>query len=127
VASLFGAPDALPRVVAGWDKRYLALGQPGYPFAARATRVGAVYVLGDRDAGAAATTLAPLAGARALGQLVANTYASDLVGANERAKELRVLGRLVREVPVRGVRAPEDVGAPTRVCEAILDDYARIG
>src|SRR6202035_11070 len=48
VKLLYGSPDALPPLSAGWDKRGLALGEVGGPrFEERQLRLGAIYILGD--------------------------------------------------------------------------------
>jgi hypothetical protein len=121
--ALFGAPDALPRIVSTWEKCYLDLTQPGYRFATEPAPLGAVYVLGDRVVGTNGTRIEPLTGADALVNLVANTYANDFLDAGMRADEFRVLSRVVQHVPVRRVHAPDDRGAVTRVCEAIIEDF----
>jgi hypothetical protein len=121
--ALFGAADALPRIVSTWEKCYLDLNQPGYRFASEPAPLGAVYVLGDRVGGSDRTQIEALAGAEALVNLVANTYANDFLDADTRANEFQVLSRVVQNVPVRRVHAPDDRRAVTRVCEAIIEDF----
>ena len=123
VRALFGDPEALPRVVGSWDKRYLDLTLPGYQFAQQATRLGALYVLGERIESGAAPRISALRGAEAMPYLLANTYANDFLDAGLRARELEVLGRLGSQLPIRLVRAPDDRGKAARVCEAILTDF----
>jgi hypothetical protein len=125
VGALFGAPDALPRIVESWDKRYLDLTEPGYRFASRAVPLGAVYVLGERLEPREAPEITELRGTNALAFLVANTYANDFLDTRLRSRELDVLGRLVTHIPVRIVRAPHDRGALPRICEAMLADFRR--
>jgi hypothetical protein len=125
VGALFGDPDALPRVVGNWDKRYLDLTGPGFRFARRAAPLGAVYVLGERLAPGQEVEISERRGTQALAFLVANTYANDFLDARLRSRELDVLGRLVTHVPVRMVRAPDDRGALARVCDALLADFRR--
>jgi hypothetical protein len=125
VGALFGDPDALPRIVCNWEKRYLDLTQPGYRFSRRAAPLGAVYVLGERVARGQAPEITELRGTNALAFLVANTYANDFLDTHLRSRELEVLGRLVTHVPVRMVRAPDDRDALPRVCEALLADFRR--
>jgi hypothetical protein len=123
VEALFGAPDALPRVVSNWDKCYLDLTQRGYRFAAQAAPLGAIYVLAERADAASLPEISPVRGTQAVMTLVANTYSNDLLDERMRAQELEVLGRIVCHVPIRRMRAPNDRGAVTRVCEAILADF----
>jgi hypothetical protein len=123
VSAVFGDPEALPRIVGTWDKRYLDLTLPGYRFGAQATPLGALYVLGERLARGDAPRITELRGAEAMPYLLANTYANDFLDAGLRARELEVLGRLGSQVPIRLVRAPNDRGKAAAVCEAILSDF----
>jgi hypothetical protein len=121
--ALFGAADALPRITNAWEKCYLDLTQPGYQFARRPAPLRAIYVLAERMDRAGRTEIQPLTGAEAVITLVANTYVNDFLDIRMRADEFELLGRLVRQVPVRRVRAPHDRGAVTQICEAILADF----
>jgi hypothetical protein len=123
VRALFGDPEALPRIVGTWDKRYLDLTLPGYRFAQQATPLAALYALGERLAPDAPTQITELRGAEAMPYLLANTYANDFLDAGQRARELEVLCRLASHLPVRLVRAPDDRARATDVCEAILADF----
>jgi hypothetical protein len=123
VRALFGDPEALPRVVGGWDKRYLDLTVPGYQFGRVATPLGALYVLGERLAGTEAPLITALHGAAAMPYLLANTYANDFLDAGQRARELEVLARLASRVPIRLVHAPDDRTKAPDVCAAILADF----
>jgi hypothetical protein len=125
VRALFGDPEALPRIVGAWDKRYLDLTQPGYRFAAQSARLGALYVLGDRLAPDASPEITALRGAKAMTYLIANTYANDFLDDDLRARELEVLGRLAGRIPIRLVRAPDDRAKAAQVCEAVLADFQR--
>jgi hypothetical protein len=124
--ALFGDPEALPRIVGSWDKRYLDLTRPGYRFGPEATPLGALYVLGERLPPDAAPEVSALRGAQALAHLLANTYANDFLDAALRARELEVLGRLATRIPIRLVRAPDDRRRAAQVCEAVLADFRKI-
>jgi hypothetical protein len=126
VRALFGDPEALPRVVGNWDKRYLDLRRPGYLFADRRAPLGAIYVLGERLPRGERPRITALSGAGALVHLVANTYANDFLDGAQRARELEVLGRLVNHVPVRLVRAPDDPGQARDTCEAMIADLREL-
>lgn len=123
VGALFGDPEALPRIVGGWEKRYLDLTRPGYQFGGQATPLGALYVLGERLAAGSSTRITALKGVEAMTYLLANTYANDLLDAGLRARELEVLGRLASAVPIRLVRAPDDRAKAEDVCAAMLADF----
>ena len=50
VRVLFGSEEALPRITPTWDKRYMALGDNGLGFATKPLPLGAIYLLGAREA-----------------------------------------------------------------------------
>jgi hypothetical protein len=127
VRALYGDGEALPRVVDGWDKRFLDLTAPGHRFAARPAPLAALYVLGARLPGDGAPSIAPLRGAEAARHLLAHTYANDLLDGRQRARELEALGRLASRVAVRAVRAADDRRRAPEVCEAILADLQALG
>ena len=122
VNALFGEPEALPRIVETWNKRFLDLTKPGYRFAAGGVPLGAIYVLGPRLPSDAAPEMSDLHGTDALVRLLANTYANDFLDSRLRAQELDVLGRLTTHVPIRLLRAPSDRRALPRITEAIVSD-----
>jgi len=123
VATLFGHPEALPRIVGTWEKRYLDLNGPGYRFRETPAMLGAVYVLGPRVSDGAEPEITELRGTEALTHLLTNTYANDFLDTPGRARELEVLGRLASHVPIRLLRAPDDRAAVTRVCDAVVTDF----
>jgi hypothetical protein len=126
VRELYGDPDALPRIVGTWDKRYLDLTRPGYAFGAAPAPLAAIYVLSERLEPAAAPSIDRAFGAAAMVALLANTYANDLIDRELRARELGVLARVAAHVPVRVVRAPDDRGRVNDVCDAILADFSAL-
>jgi hypothetical protein len=120
---LFGSPDALPRISPTWDKRYLDLLGPGVRFEERPVALGAVYVIGERDVNASASRIIPLEGPRALMSLVGESFATRLLGRDQRAREFEVLGRLAECVPVRGLLLRDELAGIARLPEAILQDF----
>jgi hypothetical protein len=125
-AALFGAPDALPHITPGWDKRYLDLNAPQYRFMAKSLELGAVYVLGDRIEGDL-PCVEPLDARAALMALVAETYSNRLIEPRRRAAEFDLLARLVESVPVRRVQACADFRRMPQLCAAILADLRELG
>jgi hypothetical protein len=125
VEALWGSPDALPRIVPTWGKRYLELGGDSYRHCQDARRLGAVYVLA-RDPAVSAPAIVPLAGTQAVVALVAHTFANYLLTPSMRAAELAVLARLTSDVAIRQVTAPDDRSRIGEVCDAILDDFDRL-
>jgi hypothetical protein len=126
VRSLFGSPDALPRITPTWDKRYLALGQHGREFQSQPLPLGTIYILGEREAKLTVPVIEDLAGHEAFTTLVANTYVNYLLDDDMRAREFDVLGRVLAGVPVRQVRPPADPSKVFALCEAIAADARRL-
>jgi hypothetical protein len=126
VRVLFGSEEALPRITPTWDKRYLALGDNGFGFAKRPLPLGAIYLLGAREAELAAPIVEQVSGSDALAALVANTYVNYLLDRDMRSCEFDVLSRVVASIPIRRIRTPEDPSAVSDLCEAIAADARRV-
>ena len=118
---LYGSGDALEPFSANWDKRRLDLRAIG-ALSLESSPLAAVYLLGERTPAGSAPRLEPLAPRDAVVQLLGNVYASALLHDELRARELDVLSRLVRTVPVRAARACDDPGQLQRFCESIIAD-----
>jgi hypothetical protein len=123
VCALFGSEEALPRITPTWDKRYLALGDNGLGFASEPLPLVAIYLLGAREAAAAAMDV--VAGGNALAELVTNTYVNYLLDREMRSREFDVLTRLVERIPIRRVRPPANCSAVFDLAEAIANDARR--
>jgi hypothetical protein len=125
VRTLFGSEDALPRITPTWDKRYLALDQNGRRFQSSPLPLGAIYILGDREAELSAPVIEEVVGGEAIMTLVANTYVNYLLDRDMRAREFDVLSRLLAGVPVRRVRPTPDTSKIFALCESITSDATR--
>ena len=123
---LFGSDEALPRITPTWDKRYVALGDNGLGFASKPLPLGAIYLLGAREAALAAPVVEGVAGGDALVELVANTYVNYLLDRSMRSREFDLLSRVVAGIPIRCVRPPADPSAVFDLCEAIATDARRV-
>lgn len=119
VRALFGSKDALPRITPTWDKRYLALDQNGHRFQSSPLPLGAIYILGEREAQLTAPVIEEVVGGEAIMTLVANTYVNYLLDNGMRAREFDVLSRVLANVPVRRVRIPADPSKVFALCESI--------
>jgi hypothetical protein len=126
VHTLFGSAEALPRITPNWDKRYMALGDNGLSFAAKPLPLGAIYLLGEREAALSAPAVEAVAGGDALAGLVANTYVNYLLDRKMRSREFDVLSRVVLAIPIRRVRPPADPYAVFDLIEAIAADARRV-
>jgi hypothetical protein len=123
---LFGSDEALPRITPTWDKRYVALGDDGLGFASKPLPLGAIYLLGEREAALAAPVVEAVAGGDALLELVTNTYVNYLLDRGMRAREFDLLSRIVAGIPIRCVRPSADPSAVFDLCEAIAADARRV-
>jgi hypothetical protein len=126
VRTLFGSPDALPRITPTWDKRYLTLDQNGRRFQSQPLPLSAIYILGEREAELTVPVIEDLAGHEAFTTLVANTYVNYLLDGDMRAREFDVLGRVLAGVPIRRVRPTADPSKIFALCESIAADARQL-
>ena len=127
VEALYGAPDALPRLVPThptWDKRYLDLTQPGYQFQSEPLPLGAIYLLGNRSDRPEAPWLEPVANQEQLLTLITNTYTNYLLNKSQRAQEFEVLSRLVKHIPIRRIIPHQDSTRLDKLLDTVLKDFA---
>ena len=126
VHQLFGSADALSPISPTWDKRYLPLAQSGYHFQDEAVQLGAIYVLGEREAAVTASNVEELSAREAFLLVVGNTYVNYLLDADMRSRDFEVLSRVVAQVPVRRVRPAADSSKIFALCEAISADARQL-
>lgn len=121
VYSLWGSPDALPRITPTWDKRYLDLMENGYEFETGPVPLCAIYVLGERSTESRAPGIENDSDP-ALLQLLANTYVNYLLDKKMRAKEFDVLTRVATAVPIQRAIPHADPARLPELCRRIADD-----
>lgn len=123
VQMLYGSPEALPRIIQGWDKRRLAVGDRGTRFEGRPLPLAAIYVLGESGPHPAPLVegIRPQA---AFLSLVAGTYANNILDREMRDAEFAFLGRLIAKVPVRQVRPSDNPARLEDLCRIIREDFA---
>ena len=126
VGALFGSDEALPRITPTWDKRYMPLGDNGFGFASKPLPLGAIYILGTREAALAAPVIGDLTGSNALRELITNTYVNYLLDRNMRSREFDVLTRLVGSIPIRRVRPAAAYSAIFDLSEGVANDARRL-
>ena len=126
VRALFGNPDALPRLTPNWDKYYLDLSVSGSPFEHRSLPLDAVYTLCERRDNGTSPRTTGVTAREGILDLIANTYANNLLDPGMRAHEFRLLSRLRASVPQRRVLPHADPTSLIRLCEVILEDYRRL-
>ncbi len=122
VRTLFGAEDVLPRITPTWGKRYLPLDHDGNHFQSNPLPLGAIYILGERQAGLTEPVIEDMVGGETLITLAANTYVNYLLDNGMRVREFDVLSRLLAGVPVRRVRPAADPSQVFALCESIAAD-----
>jgi hypothetical protein len=126
VRALYGAEDALPRITPTWGKRWMALDSGKYCFVSQPLSLGAIYILGERQADLSVPVVEEVAGCEALMALVTNSYVNYLLDLEMRRRELDVLGQVVSTVPVRNVRPSADPSNVFLLCDTIAADANRI-
>jgi hypothetical protein len=126
VRTLCGSEDALPHITPTWGKRYLPLGENGHSFGSKPLRLGAIYILSEREVDPSGQAVEEFSGSEAFVNLVCNTYLNYLLDARMRKMDFEVLGRVAAAVPVRRVRPAKDPARVFDLCERIADDARQL-
>ena len=92
---LFSSREALPLIVRGWEKRFLALDGTRAEFASTCSPLAAIFLLAARSDQEAAPRIEPISQREALLQLVQNTYMNWYLDRRQRAAEFDSLTRVV--------------------------------
>ena len=116
---VYGPDKTLPSFSANYDKRQLLLAENRLQFEEQSLPLGAIFLLGERSSEAAAPLVETLSARESLLELVANSYATNLLDKDMRAHEFELLGRLIATVPVWRLRPHEDPSQMDRLCDAI--------
>ena len=122
VSMLYGSADSAPRFTPHWEKRRLALGDSGPKFQKHSLPLGAVYIFGERSI-APEPHIEDMSAQASLLALVANTYATNLLDRDMRAREFLVVGRLAASIPVRRLCLPKEAPRPNQLCDLICRDF----
>jgi hypothetical protein len=103
VSILFGAKDALPKLVPSseWDKRFLDLNQPGFRFQTEPAPLRCIFLLEGYSPEVQVARIDEITPVDAFGRLSANTYLSYGLTTKMRAREFHELGRLVHKVAIK--------------------------
>ena len=102
--AIYGTAESLPRFSQNYEKRCLSLERQKLRFETRNLPLKAIYILGERRSDPA-PTIEEIPAQRRLLALVANTFATNVLGPTARAKEFEALGRLLPSVRVQIGRA----------------------
>ncbi|MBZ5696728.1 MAG: serine/threonine protein kinase [Acidobacteriia bacterium] len=117
VEMLYGSGKTLPSFSENFDKRMLSLAEEHLKFEQEPLPLGGIFLLGEKSADAAAPLVETLPSRESLLALVANSYATNLLDTEMRAREFELLGRLVASVPVWRLRPREGAPQIDRLCD----------
>jgi hypothetical protein len=120
VTMVYGPDKKLPGLSPNWDKRLLSLAGNDLRFESQALPLGAIFVLGERASVPDAPFLQDLTPREGLLALVANSYATNLLDKEMRAREFEFLGRMIEKVPIRRLLPREDPAQIGELGEVIL-------
>ena len=123
VKALYGSEDHLPKLTPNWDKCYLDLNDR---FENRPLPLAAIYYLNKRSQDLAAPFVEFLDKSEGFMSVVANTYGTKLMDKQMRAREFRLLTRVLNYVPLRRVTPHADPMRISELCDRILSDYESI-
>ncbi len=121
VQHLWGDADALPQRTATWVKRSFDLLSEDL-YQRTALPIGAVYVLADRELGAAHRYFG-LNGTDAVLALIANKYVTRYSEREQDKRDFVLLSELAASVPIRRITRSDALVDLNTTCEAILADY----
>jgi hypothetical protein len=121
VETLYGSADALPRFSRSYEKRCLSLERSTLQFETRSLPVKAIYIFGERCSDLA-PRLGTISAQKSILALVANTFATNVLETEMRAKEFSTLGRLIPNVRIREVFAHKDLECLPELCRLIRED-----
>jgi hypothetical protein len=127
VKMIYGPEKELPSFSANYDKRQLLLAENRLRFQEKQMRLGAVFLLGERVADPAAPFLERLPAQEELVALVANSYATNLLDTDMRAREFELFGRLATTVPIWRLRPHADGARIGRLCDLIHEKCHELG
>jgi hypothetical protein len=122
VRNLLGNPEALPRVTADWEKRYLHLDGQKAKFEPQSRPLSAIYFLAARVTQHRAPYVETLGCREALLQMVQNTYMNWILDRQQRIAEFDMLSRMVMQVPSRRLTPHADPLRIQDLCDLILED-----
>ena len=126
VKALFGTETYLPKLTPNWNKCYLDLTKRPEQFQQHSVELAAIYFLSPRSDTSAAPLIEILDKSVGLMSLVANTYATKLMDKQMRAREFRLLTRVLNNVPLRRVTPHTSSLRIPDLCNRILDDFATL-
>lgn len=99
----------------------MPLGDDDIRFENQVLPLGGIYILDERRV--VASYIEPMGAQGAFVSLVANTYATDFLDREMRAREFGVLGRLVSNMPVHRLYARQEPLHLSGFCDSICKHF----
>ena len=121
VKLIYGSSEALPRFAPNWEKRRMPLGSDDVRFENRALPLGGVYILNEKLV--TAPYIKQMSEQGAFVSLVANTYATDFLDREMRAREFGVLSRLVSSAPIHRLYARQEPLPLNAFCDSLCEQF----
>ena len=106
----------------GQGRLHFELISGGYQFQSEPLPIGALYLLGERNADPSAPRIELLSPLDGIIGIVANTYVTRFLDSSMRAEELKQLSLLVNQVTVREVYSHSEGSRLAALCEVILNN-----
>jgi hypothetical protein len=125
VEAIFGSTEAIACFTPNYDKRCVNLGSDAFRFEDRFLPLKTIYLLGERKDDPA-PCIETLPRQEALVTLVANTYATNILDRDLRAREFEVLGQIISSVPIRRIHAHRDARRLDELCQLIAEDLSLV-
>ena len=125
VELLYGSADALPPLSPTWEKRRMALGNAELRFEAGTMPLRAIYILDDHRS-EPGPYIEAVPARQGLISLVANSYATNMLDTEMRAKEFGTLSSLVLKVPIRRLFTSKGQLPPEELCAVVRRDFAEL-
>jgi hypothetical protein len=127
VEMLYGRQTKIPGFASNWDKRRLSLSDHNLKFQERALPLGAIFLLGERTSDPAAPFLETAPAREGLMELVSNSYGTNLLEKDMRAREFELLGDLKALVPTWRLRPHADREKLASLCDLIERSCGSLG
>jgi hypothetical protein len=123
VKILYGSADALPPLIPNWEKRRLALGNGELRFERTALPLRSIYLLDDLS-GKPGSPIEAIAPQEGFFSLVTNSFATNMLDSEMRAKEFKTFSDLIAKVPIRRLFTSKGQLPPGDLCQVVLQDFA---
>lgn len=123
-SSLFGAEEALPRLLQDWDKRYLDVRGDSRLYQRSPLPVGGIFFLEPREPRAEAPRTQRLGQREAMMRLIGNTHGSWIPDKEGRRAEFDLFSHLARSVPCYSLTPHADIDRIDETCDGVLDAFA---